>query len=478
MSSSSPKPIALKRKNEYPKESLSKATCYPPLTSPLWLFSCFFEVGASSSQIRSAYLSKLGIFPKPDKAKVKALTGSNSASGATPVKRTVSGGEKAAGPSITAFYLLLFAALISTLCNGHSLNEYGDIQQSGGSYEMNGVQYVEFPRFVEATIAYELLTRHVPSCHEGGEEQVNVFTKFAQSLIQISCAEKAGHLLGALAQLKGSLAVVVSGAPQDPYVPSTPVDGRRSVGKKTLFAEIMSAGFAAIAGGNLINFPFEVEYSNQCFHEGYARQRGSAVSSDKSVGAHLEMSYLPKELIPDLLVLATVREGHDKLVETVLVDNAVVLSLLSTNHRSTLLERRFVLERPTWVDPEARHFFDSTFSIVEWNESDDEAYPMIRLPAGGRSKVRPLNPDDADAKDALDALYRAVGEAQLRGLAIKVHLKEGDILLFNNKRVLHSRNAYTSPKYDGMDRILVRSYYLFDLKGVDWERSCAPFLEA
>lgn len=39
----------------------------------------------------------------------------------------------------------------------------------------------------------------------------------------------------------------------------------------------------------------------------------------------------------------------------------------------------------------------------------------------------------------------------------KIHLLDGDIMIINNKRMLHGRSAY-QPKFDGTDRWIQRAY--------------------
>jgi L-asparagine oxygenase len=257
-----------------------------------------------------------------------------------------------------------------------------------------------------------------------------------------------------LADLGGMThAVLVRNLPQDPNVPFTPVDGSRSLEKKTFVAEAVSIGLASLAGGSLVSYPGEKQYSNSFFHEGFAlKEGGSAVNQKGTLPWHIDISYVPLSYAPDILVLYGVREGNDKEVKTKLLKATDVLRFVPSSVEQILRENRYKHKQPDWIDtlkPKAKPMIVGPSSN-----------PTILAAAAGNSSA--FNPNDHEAKDALDVLYGAIKEAETYGLAAEVHLREGDVLLFDQKHLLHTRKAYSAPLFDGNDRVLLRSYYVFD----------------
>lgn len=116
---------------------------------------------------------------------------------------------------------------------------------------------------------------------------------------------------------------------------------------------------------------------------------------------------------------------------------------LSPDLMATLREPRFhVRPDPAHVLPDdvaLRHL-----AIISGSESAPEiAYDTHHL--------EPISKSDTEAADAL----RALG-ARLDEIAISHVMETGDLLLFDNKRVVHARTPFTA-RFDGTDRWLMRS---------------------
>jgi L-asparagine oxygenase len=280
----------------------------------------------------------------------------------------------------------------------------------------------------------------------------------ASSVAAILNESKEEVIFSALREFRTSqvTAVLIRNVPIDPTVPPTPIDGSRTLGKATTVAEFVAAGISQLAGGFLIGYPWEKEYSHPAFHEGFAlRGKGSAISTGLSLSYHSDIAYLTNvDAMPAMLSLVCLREGHDPSVVTSLVRNKALLDLIPEEIRSVLRERRFVYQKPRWIE-------DWAEAVQPILVEDDETHSILKIPAGGL--VIPANKTDYEGWQALYFLtstISAVGER--KDLVESVHLLPGDVLVFKNKDVLHSRQSVAEPRFDGGDRVVIRSYWVFD----------------
>jgi acyl carrier protein len=113
------------------------------------------------------------------------------------------------------------------------------------------------------------------------------------------------------------------------------------------------------------------------------------------------------------------------------------------------------LQRPSF-----RHLPDYEFEVGT-TRTPAPAAPLLWR-HDGEMHVR-FDPDflDPDAHDALAPAHAA--EALFERNAFAVTLRPGDLLAFDNRRVLHARGAY-APRYDGTDRWLQCMYVMAALR--------------
>lgn len=166
---------------------------------------------------------------------------------------------------------------------------------------------------------------------------------------------------------------------------------------------------------------------------------------------HQDMSY--HGVIPDLLGLICLREGEDPDVETTLVSTEKVIKALPNHIRLILQQDRFKITASSqWVD------------LMSVDEDVDKARALL----DGTSLHLPVNWEnmvgvDPEASQAIVKLRKVLLDARPSG----VHLRDGAMVLFNNKKVVHGRTPYQNLKYDGSDRVVVRSYFVKHLNEVE-----------
>lgn len=247
-------------------------------------------------------------------------------------------------------------------------------------------------------------------------------------------------------------AIVFENLPLDPYVPSTPTEESvRSLNKPTYVAEAMLMAMGELAGAYTVGYKAETEYSNPWAHEGFPRpgNGGSALTGTSGMlNHHQDMSY--QRVIPDLLGLTCLREGDDASLQTTLVSVENIVQLLPKDVVSILRQERFrITASSQWVE---------TGSV-------DKHTARTRALLEGTSLHLPVSWEnmiglDREASQAIESLREVLKVTKPSG----VHLREGEMIIFNNQKVVHGRTPYQNLKYDGQsDRVVIRSYFVKEL---------------
>ncbi len=247
-------------------------------------------------------------------------------------------------------------------------------------------------------------------------------------------------------------AIVFENLPLDPFVPSTPIEESvRSLNKPTYIAEAMLMAMGELAGAYVVGYKAETEYSNPWAHEGFPRpgNGGSALTSTSGMlNHHQDMSY--QRVIPDLLGLICLREGDDSSLRTTIGSVENIIQLLPKDVVSILRQERFKITASTqWVD--AGSIGDHTVRTRALLEGTS-----LHLPVRWDNMVG----IDREASQAIESLRNILQIAKPSG----VHLREGEMIIFNNQKVIHGRTPYQNLKYDGQsDRVVIRSYFVKQL---------------
>ena len=167
------------------------------------------------------------------------------------------------------------------------------------------------------------------------------------------------------------------------------------------------------------------------------------------------------------------REGHDHTLQTTIIRNQDIVDRLPRHSLRVLTEDRFQIHASGWVDgftagQEGRSIITPLFPSSPSATSsvttdvktggdgyvtpeDNELDLSIALPVDWTNMVGL----DDEATAALEDLVAAIAAAPRH----PVHFVEGDLLLFNNRRVVHARSDYADLRLDGGDRVVDRAYF-------------------
>jgi len=156
------------------------------------------------------------------------------------------------------------------------------------------------------------------------------------------------------------------------------------------------------------------------------------------------MSY--QDVIPDLLGLICLREGDDLDVQTTMISIETLIRILPEYVISILRQKRFkITASAQWAD--TKMISTKTRAILDGQS--------LHLPVHWENMIG----IDTEASEAIKALQQVLNDSKPLG----VHLKNGEMVLFNNQKVVHGRTPYRNLKYDGSDRVVVRSYFVKNL---------------
>lgn len=155
----------------------------------------------------------------------------------------------------------------------------------------------------------------------------------------------------------------------------------------------------------------------------------------------------------DYVALLCVRADHERRAGTTISSARSIVQKLGTRDIEMLRQARWA----TTVDGSFLRgakingsVLIGPIAILEGSESR----PWFRCDF---AETRPLNPLDDKAASTLKRLLSVVLES-----AVEVKLEPGDLLLVDNHEAFHGRTAFV-PRYDGLDRWLLRSFVTKDL---------------
>lgn len=178
--------------------------------------------------------------------------------------------------------------------------------------------------------------------------------------------------------------------------------------------------------------------------------RQVSTSSKSMLEFHTEAAFHPHR--PRYLLLLCLR--GDPAAATTLCSIKGVLDTLSPRSRAVLFQPRFT----TGIDESYAGGRSAARSIQRPVLSGDPDNPKLWLDADLMSGT------DEVAQQALDELARLVREH-----ATGVTLKAGDLLVVDNDVAVHGRTPFT-PRFDGTDRWLQRTFVIADHTAADGSR--------
>ncbi|XQQ05392.1 MAG: TauD/TfdA family dioxygenase [Leptolyngbya sp. IPPAS B-1204] len=243
--------------------------------------------------------------------------------------------------------------------------------------------------------------------------------------------------------------LLLCGLPIDPglYHVHTPINARRSEEKTTFVSERC----LAMIGSRLGHLVSYIQEKNGDLFQNLAPVKTqetiqSSGGSKTRLQFHRETVFHP--YAPEYLLLFCLRPDHDRVAETTYASITHALPLLSSRHRELLFQ------------PLYRTGIDYSFGNIQTVKGNGPVLPVLY----GNPQDPFLNYDEdlmealtPEAEEALEALKDAIAQVY-RG----VKLDTGDLLCIDNRRTVHGRSAFT-PRYDGFDRWLQRSFVVRDL---------------
>jgi len=243
--------------------------------------------------------------------------------------------------------------------------------------------------------------------------------------------------------------LLLRGLPIEPglYRTPTPADGKRSAQKATYISERCLAMVGSRLG-HLVSYI--QEKSGDLFQNLVPIQGSEGVQA--SSGSRTQLQFHRETVFhpypPEFLLLFCLRPDHDSVAETTYASITHALPLLSERHIELLFQ------------PLYRTGIDYSFGNVNQAKANGPVLPILY---GNRHDpflnydedlMTALNPE---AESALAALQGAIATVY-RGVKLGV----GDLLCIDNRRTVHGRSSFT-PRYDGWDRWLQRSFVVRDL---------------
>jgi alpha-ketoglutarate-dependent taurine dioxygenase len=178
--------------------------------------------------------------------------------------------------------------------------------------------------------------------------------------------------------------------------------------------------------------------------------RQVSTSSKSMLEFHTEAAFHPHR--PRYLLLLCLR--GDPAAATTLCSISAVLDTLSPRSRAVLFQPRFT----TGIDESYAGGRSAARSVQRPVLSGDPDAPKLWLDADLMTGTDPV------AQEALDELARLVREH-----ATGVTLKAGDLLVVDNDIAVHGRTPFT-PRFDGTDRWLQRTFVIADHTAADGSR--------
>lgn len=237
----------------------------------------------------------------------------------------------------------------------------------------------------------------------------------------------------------------VGAVPATPPSPTTPVD-KDVVSELTLLTVArrlgQPVGYLPEHGGDIVQNIVPTKA---------AATRQVSTSSKIELMFHTEAAFHPHR--PRYLLLLCLR--GDPSAHTTLASINDVLPLLDPDTITTLFEHRF----RTAVDESYLHGRHNVLGAPGPVLSGDPLAPTMVFDADLMVGI------DAAAHTALDTLGRVINEVKT-----SVVLETGDLLVVDNFVSVHGRSPFT-PRFDGTDRWLQRSFVVSDLAASAGQRS-------
>jgi L-asparagine oxygenase len=233
----------------------------------------------------------------------------------------------------------------------------------------------------------------------------------------------------------------------------TPENIHQYIGETSILARIQAV-LLSYLGGEIISY--EAEGDGHLFQDIIPVK--NMEKQQTSIGSNIELEIHTEQAFsyyrPDFLSLACLRSDPEALTYILPVD--VLLAYLSTDEIAVLqqplwkigVDLSFRLRGETFIEGEIRGPIP-ILSLDPRSDSDQEEFFLCF----DQDLMTGINEEAQEMIPKIVQIYY--------NHRIAVCLKPGDILILDNRKVVHGRSTF-SPKYDGTDRFLVRCFATLD----------------
>jgi L-asparagine oxygenase len=249
--------------------------------------------------------------------------------------------------------------------------------------------------------------------------------------------------------------LLIQNMPTDRFsIPPTPSNNDLKSGEKTILSCIQSIILHSISE----MIAYEAEGYGRLFQDIVPSQDMEQFQTSLSSGVELELhtEQAFSKLRPDILSLACLRGDHSALTY-ILPVQAILENMCE--------EELVILRKPLW-----KIGVDLSFKLNgnEFLEGDIRGpFSILR-----GSSEHPYLVFDQDLTigitEEAEKMKNKIIDLYYTH-RIKHNLKPGEILLLDNRRAVHGRSQF-SPRYDGTDRFLIRSFAVYDYARTQYAR--------
>lgn len=246
--------------------------------------------------------------------------------------------------------------------------------------------------------------------------------------------------------LKAPGALLIRNFPLDLNLPETPEHGQPPKNKQTFVSEGCLAGISLIFG---TPFYYTKETYGKPIHN-LAPVKGqetelSSLGSNVDFGWHTDNCYI--DCSPDYNFLLCLRSDSEAQAATCVAEARDACQILPAWAIQELEKHQFITRlSPAWGKKEH-------WSLPQPVISGPMELPEVRIKLGDTKSLTP------SGQKALNIFAEVLDSPQI---AKFVYLKPGDMLLIDNRKIVHGRTPFI-PKYDGKDRWLQRLFTRTDI---------------
>jgi L-asparagine oxygenase len=286
-------------------------------------------------------------------------------------------------------------------------------------------------------------------------EDFETFLAHAYQVVAALPGPVVRHLIGYGTDPRSYGALVLGNLPIDDPLPATPLDGRASRDKQTFVSEACLLAVSLLLGqplgyrdekdGDIIQALAPVRTEARAT---------SSESSDVELAFHTDFNFDPRHperpynvLNPDYIVLLGLRGDRHGEAYTLYADARDICRRLDPTQLAVLRGERYQFAASYSFTRGASG--ERTWSVPSPVLTGPDAFPEISVDL--LCGIRGL---DAEAAAALDALREVCARP---GVATRVCLRPGDLLVIDNRKGAHARTAFRA-YHDGRDRWLHRVY--------------------